>query len=157
MMILLAEDSLVSRAALMQILRAEPSWQVMEAQDGEAAWDILNSGFQPDLCILDIRMPRLNGNELLERMRRDPRFRSTRVVVISAVRTREVIVSLGALGVLGYLLKPFVPSRVLDTIRQALGVNKAVASDSQPPSGSAEPAGDETAQPDTVSTARNPS
>jgi len=143
MMILLADDSLVSRTALMEILRAEPSWRVIEAEDGEAAWQIVDSGFQPDLCLLDIRMPRLNGDKLLVRMRSDPRFVNTRVIIISAVRNRDVIVSLRKLGVLGYLLKPFVATRVLDTIRGALCANTAVENDSCPPSGTAGRTADE--------------
>jgi len=132
MMILLADDSPVSRIALRLILRAEPSWRVVEAEDGRAAWEALEGGLRPDLCLLDIRMPRLNGHELLERMRGDSRFRDTPVVIISTVRNRDVIVTLGRLGVQGYLLKPYVASKALETIRQVLNVNNTASAGAAP-------------------------
>ncbi|MBP7936754.1 MAG: response regulator [Phycisphaerae bacterium] len=99
MKILHAHDDATSRIALRHILKAEPTWQITEARDDQAAWDLLEGGLEPNLCLFDIKMPRLNGHELVQRMRSDPRWRSMRVAMISSVRNREMILSLAALQI----------------------------------------------------------
>lgn len=123
MKILHADDDATSRIALRHILKAEPTWQIIEAQDGQAAWELLEGGLQPDLCLFDIKMPRLNGHELVQRMRSDPRWGNMRVVMISSIRSREMIASLAALRISAYLLKPYVASKVLDALRRTLRFN----------------------------------
>ena len=123
MKILHADDDAISRIALRHILKAEPTWQIVEAQDGQAAWELLEGGLEPDLCLFDIKMPRLNGHELVQRMRADPRWGDMRVVMISSIRSREMITSLAALRISAYVLKPYVASKVLDALRRAIRLN----------------------------------
>ena len=120
MKILHADDDTTSRIALRHILKVEPTWKITEAQDGQIAWELLESGLDPDLCLFDIKMPRLKGHELVQRMRADPRWTNMRVVMISSVRSREMILSLAALQISAYVLKPYVASRVLDALHRAL-------------------------------------
>ncbi|HOW69102.1 MAG TPA: response regulator [Phycisphaerae bacterium] len=123
MKILHADDDATSRIALRHILKAEPTWQITEAQDGQVAWELLKGGFQPDLCLFDIKMPRLSGHQLVQRIRSDSRWRNLHVVMISSIRSREMILSLAALQISAYLLKPYVAAKVLDTLRRALRFN----------------------------------
>lgn len=115
--ILIAEDQETERTALRAILKAEPGWEVTEVKDGQEAMDLLCDGFRPDVCLLDLRMPRVDGLEMLRRMRRDPLLRDIKVVVASGSRDKETIVSLAKLAISGYLLKPYNPEKTLATLR----------------------------------------
>jgi len=90
--VLVVEDDAVSRMVLKRVLSAIEGVTVFEAPDGEQAWAMIQGGLAPDLCFLDINMPRTNGLQLLGMIRRETRHAAVRVCICSAVRTREVIV-----------------------------------------------------------------
>lgn len=118
--ILIIEDEAIERTALASILAAEPSWSVHEAIDGQNALDLLRSGFRPQLCVVDVHMPRVGGVEFLRRLRDDPELRALRVVVASGSRDRSTILELAKLAIDGYLLKPFESERILAVLRPIL-------------------------------------
>lgn len=107
MKLLLVDDDTVARTALREIIGSPPGWEILEAEDGQAALDQLCDGLRADLLIIDLRMPRLDGVELLQRLRRDLHLRNLKVVVSSSVRDRDTIVRLSSLKISGYLLKPY--------------------------------------------------
>src|SRR5262249_9155868 len=72
MKLLIADDDTVSRSALKDILKDEPALEIIEVSDGQHALDLICDRLRPDLCIVDIRMPRVDGLQLLQRVRRDP-------------------------------------------------------------------------------------
>ncbi|MBK9989987.1 MAG: response regulator [Verrucomicrobia bacterium] len=118
--ILIAEDQETERIALREILRAEPGWDITEAKDGQEAMDLLCDRFHPDVCLLDLRMPKLDGLEMLQRMRRDPLLRDIKVVVTSSNRDKDTIVALAKLKISGYILKPYSAEKTLATLRPVL-------------------------------------
>jgi DNA-binding response OmpR family regulator len=63
--------------------------------------------FHPDLCILDLMMPDLNGFELCALLRADPEFAKTPVIVVSAMEDKEAKIKAFSVGVNEYLTKPF--------------------------------------------------
>jgi CheY-like chemotaxis protein len=107
MKILLADDDKIERTALRELIGDQPNLEIIEVDNGQAALDTLCDGLKPDLCIFDIRMPHVDGVELLQRMRRDPLLRGLKVVMTSATRDRDTIVTLAKLQIAGYLLKPY--------------------------------------------------
>ena len=118
--ILIADDQEPERTALRTILKAEPGWDVTETRDGQEAMDLLCDGFRPDVCLLDLRMPKVDGIEMLQRMRRDPLLRDIKVVVASGTRDKDTIVVLAKLYISGYLLKPYKTEKTLATLRPLL-------------------------------------
>lgn len=118
--ILLVDDEEIERTALRTILQAEPSWIVTEAADGESAMDVLFTQLRPQLCLVDLRMPNVDGLEFLRRVRRDPDLRDLKVMIASASRDRSTIVELARLGIAGYLLKPYDPQRTLSVLRPVM-------------------------------------
>lgn len=82
--ILVVEDSKTTKALLIRHLR--DTYRTIEADDGEQAWDLLQSRPEIEMVITDINMPRLSGQELLERMRGigDERVRALPVIVLTA-------------------------------------------------------------------------
>jgi len=107
MKILIADDDQVSRMALKDIVGCPHGWEITEVDDGEMAMEKLCDGLKPDLCIFDIKMPRLDGLQLLQRIRRDPLLKSLKVLMTSSTRDRDTIIALSKLQISGYLLKPY--------------------------------------------------
>jgi len=118
--ILIAEDQETECTALREILKVEPGWDVTMAKDGQAAMDVLCDGLHPDVCLLDLRMPRMDGLQMLQRMRRDPSLRDIKVIVTSGTRDKETIIALAKLSISGYLLKPYNAEKTLATLRPVL-------------------------------------
>ncbi|WP_404420996.1 response regulator [Nibricoccus sp. IMCC34717] len=118
--ILLADDDAVERTALKEILRAEFDVEVVEAADGQAALDLLCDGLRPTLCIVDLKMPKIDGLELIQRVRRDIKLGNIRMMASSASRDRDTILALAKLKISGYLLKPYDPAKTVAQIKQAI-------------------------------------
>jgi CheY-like chemotaxis protein len=81
-------------------------WAVHEAEDGEVALELARS-LQPDLVILDLMMPRLNGLDVLSRLKADPALTRTRVLVVTAQPASEA--EAREHGADGVIVKPFAP------------------------------------------------
>ncbi|MFA5263852.1 MAG: response regulator transcription factor [Opitutaceae bacterium] len=121
MKILIADDEEIERTALRDILKNESGVEIVETRDGQETLDILCDGSTPDLCLIDIRMPRLDGLELMKRIRREPSLRHLHVVITSSNRDRNIIIALAQLNISGYLLKPYDSAKVLGIIRPLIG------------------------------------
>ena len=119
MKILIAEDNAISQELLKKILITR-GHEVVVAGDGRVAWDLLCQGLNPDLAILDIMMPAMSGLEVLQRIRKDHRFKRLKTILCSALRDRETIAQGASLGIEYYILKPFKPDLVLQQVEKAL-------------------------------------
>lgn len=120
MKILIADDDRISRMILSSILRKEGAEKIVEAENGGAAWRLLQEGIQPDLCILDIMMPELDGLELLRRMREDTRFKATPVIFCTALNERDTVLQAAALSINYYIVKPFTEILVREQVRRVM-------------------------------------
>ncbi|MDD4819153.1 MAG: response regulator, partial [Candidatus Colwellbacteria bacterium] len=80
--VLLVEDDKFLSTLLKNRLEKE-GLNVMYAQDGEKALEILRSGEKLDLVLLDVILPKKNGFEVLEEMQQDPRFKDVPTIIIS--------------------------------------------------------------------------
>ncbi len=107
MKVLIADDDRVCRMVLRRLLERVSAVEVTEAEDGQAALDLLKGGYWPDLCILDVLMPRLTGLEFLERVRGDAALRSLRVVICTAFSDRENVIRAAKAHVDAYVTKPY--------------------------------------------------
>jgi CheY-like chemotaxis protein len=137
MKILVAEDNAISQELLRKIL-VNKGYEVVVAGDGKVAWDLMCQGLNPDLCILDIMMPVMSGLEVLQRIRRDVRFKKTKTILCSALRDRETIAQGATLGIEYYILKPFKPDLVIQQVQKALS-NKGPEDSTLTATGSAGP------------------
>lgn len=87
--------------------------RVLDARDGAAALQTLDEAI-PDIVITDLRMPVMDGHELIERLRADPRTAAVPVVVVTANPTEEA-------GGDALIRKPFRPRELLDLVDGLLG------------------------------------
>lgn len=120
---MVAEDSLVIRAVLVEQLQSR-GYRVIEAGDGEEALAACRRE-QPDVVLLDVEMPHLDGHGVLARIKADPRLADIPVVFVTARVTTEDVVDGLRLGAHDYLRKPFEPSELLARVHAAVR-NKAL-------------------------------
>lgn len=123
MRVLLVDDEPALRGSMRALLKTDASREVLEASNGQEAWQLLDAEDTPvDLCILDQQMPDMSGLEFLAKLRTDPRFKSLKVLFCSANSEREIVVSAAHLGIKSYLLKPFSAKDLLTKVQQALAL-----------------------------------
>ncbi len=116
--ILVAEDSLVIRVALRRQLSAQ-GYEVVEAEDGAEALARCRQ-VRPDVVLLDVEMPQLDGHQVLAIVKEDPDLRDIPVVFLTARAKTDDVVEALRLGAHDYLRKPFEPSELIARVRAAL-------------------------------------
>jgi DNA-binding response OmpR family regulator len=116
--ILVVDDDQVIQQLLKVNLELE-GYAVAVAEDGEEALEQFDL-FQPNLVLLDIMMPKLDGWEVCRRLKQDVDSAAVPIVLLSA-RAQEADVQRGReLGVADYVTKPFDPIQLLDLVAEIL-------------------------------------
>lgn len=116
MNVLLVDDSAVMRAVVQKTLEMSgvPIGRVFHAANGVEGLDLLRHT-PIDLLMLDISMPLLRGDEMLEELRADTAFDGLHVIVVSSERSDERIARMEALGAV-FVKKPFAPEQIRSVI-----------------------------------------
>lgn len=113
--IVIADDHFVVRQGTRSLLERESDMEVVgEAGDGEEAVKLINQ-LRPDVAILDIAMPKLNGVEVTRQIK--PLNPSTAVLILTAYDDDEYVFALLEAGAAGYLLKDVGSSEVIQAVR----------------------------------------
>jgi AmiR/NasT family two-component response regulator len=121
--ILVAEDETIIRLDLVELLRRAGMDVVAEAHDGEEAISLARE-LQPDLAIMDVKMPKLDG---IEAARRIINERPIPIVMLTAYGQEELVARAAEAGVFGYLVKPFRESDLLPAIHTARARHEELA------------------------------
>ena len=117
--LLIADDDPDLRL-LLQTTLEDPAYRILEASDGESALQLVKQE-RPDVVILDRMMPKLDGLEVAQAVLADPAIRHIPLILLTAMDPPAVGAGEPAPEVFAYLVKPFSPLQLLDTVRQALG------------------------------------
>jgi AmiR/NasT family two-component response regulator len=113
--ILIAEDETIIRLDLRELLTAAGHDVVAEARDGEEAVALARET-EPDLALLDVKMPRADGIEAARRILEE---RPIPIVMVTAYGEQELVARAVEAGVFGYLVKPFRESDLLPALETA--------------------------------------
>jgi CheY-like chemotaxis protein len=114
--ILIADDDPVILRLIQVNLELE-GYQVLTANNGQEAVDVANAE-NPDLVILDIMMPRLDGYQACEQLKASDATKAIPVIFLSAKAQSGDIEKGRSFGVAAYLTKPFDPTELLEVVEQ---------------------------------------
>jgi two-component system, response regulator PdtaR len=114
--VVVAEDESLIRLDIVEILRDNGFDVVGEAGDGETAVQ-LATDLRPDLVVMDVKMPQLDGISAAERLAKN---HIAPVVLLTAFSQKELVERASEAGALAYVVKPFTPNDLLPAIEIAL-------------------------------------
>lgn len=114
--VVVAEDEALIRMDIVETLRDNGFDVVGEAGDGERAIELATE-LRPDVVVMDVKMPKLDGISAAERLSRD---NIAPVVLLTAFSQKELVEQAAKAGALAYVVKPFTPSDLLPAIEIAL-------------------------------------
>jgi len=102
-----------------QFLMEQQGYNVMIAENGEDALDLIYK-YKPDLVLLDIMLPTIDGYEVCEIVRLNPSTRNVKIIFLTA-KGREVEIAKGmALGADAYIVKPFSNAELVAKVNELL-------------------------------------
>jgi len=120
--VLVADDDEDAREALAEVLR--PQWEVLQAPDGAKAVELTRAE-QPDLVLMDLAMPKLDGMQALRQLRADPATADVPVIFVSARGDDAVKARALDLGAVDYLQKPFSERELRARIERTLRLSRS--------------------------------
>ena len=125
--VLLADDQTLVRAGLRVLVDSDEELEVVgEATDGTTAVEAA-SRYRPDVVLMDIRMPGMDGLEATRRICSDASLNSTKVVILTTFEADEYVFEALRAGASGFLLKDTEPAELLSAVRVVAGGDALLA------------------------------
>lgn len=125
--VLLADDQPLLRAGFAMVIDSQPDMTVLaQAGDGREALHLVRQ-HKPDVVLMDVRMPRMDGLEATSALAADPELASARVIVLTTFDTDEYALQALRAGAAGFLLKDVQPEALLDAIRTVVTGGAVIA------------------------------
>ncbi len=115
--VLLVDDEPDIRALVSLILQRLGGFAVRAASSGQEALTVLRDGYMPDIILLDVMMPGMDGVQTLAEMRAMPTIEKLPICFLTAKIQPADITQWRALGVDEVLTKPFIPAKLVDQVR----------------------------------------
>ncbi|WP_350284707.1 response regulator [uncultured Croceitalea sp.] len=107
MNVLFIEDDMIESMKMQRaISKFESKHHIVEAKNGEEAFDILKSSPLPDIILLDLNMPRMSGIEFLTILKADERLRYLPTIILTTSENRADLLTCFEIGIAGYIIKP---------------------------------------------------
>lgn len=116
--VLIVEDEKSLRDIFVDFLRGETDWEIYEAEDGEEALDVLKEHL-PDVMVLDILMPKMDGIVLIKKMEAEKISEKTKIIFLTNSSELSTIQAVSSSSVIGYFVKSNIDMReVMERINQ---------------------------------------
>ncbi len=117
--ILIVDDFATMRRILKNILKQLGFKNLVEADDGTTAWDVLESQ-EIDLIISDWNMPKMTGLELLKKVRASDKYKKSPFLMVTAEAQKQNVIEAVQAGVSNYVVKPFTAEAISDKLKKIL-------------------------------------
>ncbi len=118
--LMVIDDEKFYRTSIVAVIKYHINCNILEFEDGQTALDYLKTNEHPDLILLDLKMPFMNGLELLKEIRKDPVLKSLPVIPFTQYTDSEVVKQLLKLNIYDYIVKGLDMQRIVDKITKAL-------------------------------------
>lgn len=115
--VVLVVDDIATNITLIKALLKGKNYEVLVAQSGTQALEIAQQK-HPDLILLDIMMPVMDGYEVLARLRSDENTKDIKIVILSALANERDIKNAMDLGADAYLTKPVIAQKLYETLEK---------------------------------------
>ncbi len=112
-------DDIKEFRALVKIFLSE-KFEIITAKDGLEALAYLENGLVPDAIVTDLMMPRLDGYQLISRLKNNKQYKEIPVIVLSNIDKHTEREKLQKSGISGYLIKPFSPNELRENLEDML-------------------------------------
>lgn len=121
MKLLVVDDSSTMRRIIKNTLERLGQTDVLEAEHGVEAWDLLSKNDDVKVVITDWNMPEMNGLDLVKKIRAEKKYEDMPIIMVTTEGGKaEVITALKA-GVNNYIVKPFTPQVLKEKLEDVLG------------------------------------
>lgn len=117
--ILIVDDEKDVLELLFSVFDGLGDYRILGAMDGEEALRLVREA-NPDIILLDIRLPKMNGYEVCEFVKSDPTMSSTRVLMVSSMTQNSDLQKAEKVGADGYIAKPFSSKDLLEKVKELL-------------------------------------
>ena len=112
---ILAVDDIPLNLLLVQKMLSRFKFEIRTAENGQKALDAVSER-KPDLILLDLMMPGIDGFEVIRRLRADPATADIRIVILSALNSNEDVVKGFDLGANDFIMKPIIMEKLLNSV-----------------------------------------
>ena len=112
---ILAVDDIPLNLLLVQKMLSRFKFEIRTADNGQQALDAV-ADRRPDLILLDLMMPGIDGFEVIKRLREDPATADIRIVILSALNSNEDVVKGFDLGANDFIMKPIILEKLLNSV-----------------------------------------
>ena len=124
--VLIVDDDLELVELLVDVFAKDGRFEIGTANNGFDAGMKVKE-FRPDIVILDVMLPDINGREVCQRVRSDPNLEAVKIICISGMVEQDKIEDLRAAGADEFLGKPFTVDRLMDRVCDLLEIQRPVA------------------------------
>lgn len=121
---LLAVDDIPLNLVLVQKMLSRFNFQIRTATSGQQALDAVAEK-KPDLILLDLMMPGIDGFEVIRRLRENPVTANIQIVILSALNSQEDIVKGFNMGANDYIMKPIIMEKLLTCVINQMSIVEA--------------------------------
>jgi two-component system chemotaxis response regulator CheY len=119
--VLVVDDSATVRQQVAQVL-TKFGFEVLEAADGQIGVDMINGDGSINVVICDVNMPRLNGIELVIKVKSDQKNAELPILMLTTDGQPSLIKKAKEAGARGWMVKPFNPAQLLAAVQKLAGV-----------------------------------
>lgn len=124
MKLLIVDDSSTMRRIIKNTLQRLGYDDILEAEHGLQAWELLDTIDDIKILITDWNMPEMNGLDLVKKVRGDQRFVDIPIIMVTTEGGKAEVITALKTGVNNYIVKPFTPQVLKENLEAVLGVNE---------------------------------
>ncbi len=120
----LAVDDIPLNLLLVQKMLSRFNFKMRTAANGQLALDAV-AELKPDLILLDLMMPGIDGFEVIQRLRENPETADIQIVILSALNSNEDVIKGFSVGANDFIMKPIIMEKLLSTVVTQLQIVEA--------------------------------
>jgi len=120
MKFLVVDDSSTMRRIIKNTLGRLGHKEILEAEDGAKAWEVMEQNDDIDILVTDWNMPEMNGLELVKKVRAEDKYSEMPIIMVTTEGGKSEVITALKAGVNNYIVKPFTPQVLQEKLEAVL-------------------------------------